>query len=61
MRGFAGIPEIVRDSFGTIDNLCAQQREITGLATRHQVFDKMTSWLPALRPCHHCRARIDLV
>jgi len=44
-RGFAGIPEIVRDSFGTIDNLYAQQREVTGLATGYADFDKMTSGL----------------
>lgn len=44
-RGFAGIPEIVRDSFGTIDNLYAQQREVTGLATHYEAFDKMTSGL----------------
>jgi replicative DNA helicase len=46
-RGFAGIPEIVRDSFGTIDNLYAQQREVTGLATHYGEFDKMTSGLQA--------------
>ncbi|MGH7225812.1 MAG: replicative DNA helicase, partial [Gemmataceae bacterium] len=39
------IPEIVRDSFGTIDNLYAQQREVTGLATHYELFDKMTSGL----------------
>jgi replicative DNA helicase len=46
-RGFAGIPEIVRDSFGTIDNLYAQQKEVTGLATHYNQFDKMTSGLQA--------------
>src|SRR6185437_14504134 len=46
-RGFAGIPEIVRDSFGSIDNLYAQQREVTGLATHYTEFDKMTSGLQA--------------
>jgi replicative DNA helicase len=44
-RGFAGIPEIIRDSFGTIDNLYAQQKEVTGLATHYTQFDKMTSGL----------------
>ena len=34
-RGFVGIAEIVRESFGTIDNLYAQQREVTGLATHY--------------------------
>jgi replicative DNA helicase len=46
-RGFAGVPEIVRDSFGTIDNLYAQQKEVTGLATHYTQFDKMTSGLQA--------------
>src|SRR3984885_9724753 len=46
-RGFAGIPEIIRDSFGTIDNLYAQQKEVTGLATHYTHFDKMTSGLQA--------------
>ncbi len=46
-RGFAGIPEIVKESFGTIDNLYAQQREVTGLATHYTHFDKMTSGLQA--------------
>jgi replicative DNA helicase len=44
-RGFAGIPEIVRDSFGTIDNLYAQQRNVTGLATHFIDFDEKTSGL----------------
>jgi replicative DNA helicase len=44
-RGFVGIPEIVRTSFGSIDNLYAQQREVTGLATHYTQFDKMTSGL----------------
>src|SRR5271163_4316217 len=43
--GFAGIPEIVRDSFGTIDNLYKQGKEITGLATHYSEFDRMTSGL----------------
>jgi replicative DNA helicase len=44
-RGFAGIPEIVRDSFGTIDNLYKEGREVTGLATHFDEFDRMTSGL----------------
>ena len=47
IRGFTGISEIVRDSFGTIDNLYAQQKEVTGLATHYTQFDKMTSGLQA--------------
>src|ERR1700756_4948184 len=46
-RGFAGIPEIVRDSFGTIDNLYKEGREVTGLATHFDEFDRMTSGLQA--------------
>ncbi|MGB7189196.1 MAG: replicative DNA helicase, partial [Acidobacteriaceae bacterium] len=45
-RGFTGIPEIVRDSFGTIDNLFKEgHREVTGLATHFDEFDRMTSGL----------------
>ncbi len=44
-RGFTGIQEIVRDSFGTIDNLYKQGREVTGLATHFDEFDRMTSGL----------------
>ncbi|HEU4983489.1 MAG TPA: replicative DNA helicase [Acidobacteriaceae bacterium] len=44
-NGFAGIPEIVRDSFGSIDNLYKQGREVTGLATHFDEFDRMTSGL----------------
>ncbi|GGH01405.1 replicative DNA helicase [Silvibacterium dinghuense] len=44
-RGFAGIPEIVRDSFGSIDNLYKEGREVTGLATHFEEFDRMTSGL----------------
>lgn len=46
-RGFASIPEIVRDSFGTIDNLYKEGREVTGLATHFVDFDRMTSGLQA--------------
>ena len=44
-RGFSGIPEIVANSFGTIDALYEQGREVTGLATHYVDFDKMTSGL----------------
>ncbi len=44
-RGFSGIPEIVANSFGSIDSLYEQGREITGLATHYIEFDKMTSGL----------------
>jgi replicative DNA helicase len=44
-RGLAGIGEIVASSFGSIDALYEQGREVTGLATRYTEFDKMTSGL----------------
>jgi len=44
-RGFSGIPAIVASSFGTIDALYEQGREVTGLATHYIEFDKMTSGL----------------
>jgi replicative DNA helicase len=44
-RGFSGIPEIVASSFGSIDALYEQGREVTGLATHFIEFDKMTSGL----------------
>ncbi len=43
--GFSGISDIVRDSFGSIDKLYEQGREITGLATHYIEFDRMTSGL----------------
>ncbi len=44
-RGFSGIGEIVANSFGSIDALYEQGREVTGLATHYLEFDKMTSGL----------------
>jgi replicative DNA helicase len=44
-RGFSGITDIVASSFGTIDALYEQGREITGLATHYIDFDRMTSGL----------------
>jgi replicative DNA helicase len=44
-RGLAGIGEIVAQSFGSIDALYEQGREVTGLATRYTEFDRMTSGL----------------
>ena len=58
-RGLSNIPEIVANSFGSIDALYEQGREITGLATHYIEFDKMTSGLQsseliiiAARPSH---------
>ncbi len=44
-RGFSSVGEIVASSFGSIDALYEQGREITGLATHYIDFDKMTSGL----------------
>ncbi len=43
--GFSSIPDIVRNSFGSIDKLYEQGREVTGLRTHYDEFDKMTSGL----------------
>jgi replicative DNA helicase len=43
--GFSDIGEIVKSSFGTIDKLYEQGREVTGLATHYIEFDRMTSGL----------------
>ncbi len=45
VKSFSGIPEIVKESFGSIDQLYEQGREITGLETHYTDFDKMTSGL----------------
>jgi replicative DNA helicase len=44
-QGLQPLDIIVRDSFGTIDNLYKQSREVTGLATNFYQFDRMTSGL----------------
>jgi replicative DNA helicase len=43
--GFQSLDQIVQHSFGTIDNLYKQAREITGQATDFTEFDRMTSGL----------------
>src|SRR5580704_1781804 len=43
--GFSDISAIVRESFGSIDALYEQGREVTGLATHYIDFDRMTSGL----------------
>ncbi|MCU1252907.1 MAG: replicative helicase [Edaphobacter sp.] len=43
--GFSDIGAIVKDSFGSIDALYEQGREVTGLATHYIEFDRMTSGL----------------
>ncbi len=42
-QGFSDIPTIVRNSFGSLDQLYARGQEITGLATHYTLLDKMTS------------------
>jgi replicative DNA helicase len=44
-QGFASIPEIVRGSFGSLDNLYKEGKDVTGLATHYLKFDQMTSGL----------------
>jgi replicative DNA helicase len=44
-QGFHDISSIVKDSFGTIDELVSQGREVSGLATHYQEFDRMTRGL----------------
>ncbi len=42
-KGFQGIPDIVRNSFGSIDALLQRGQRITGLATHYTELDEMTS------------------
>jgi replicative DNA helicase len=44
-HGFQSLDQIVQHSFGTIDNLYKQSREVTGLATGFKQLDIMTSGL----------------
>ena len=44
-RGFIGIPEIVKESFGSIDQLYERGQRITGLATHYDRLDELTSGL----------------
>jgi replicative DNA helicase len=44
-QGFQSLDQIVQHSFGTIDNLYKQSREVTGLATDFTEFDRLTSGL----------------
>ena len=43
--GFQSLDQIVQNSFGSIDNLYKQSREITGLATDFTDLDRLTSGL----------------
>jgi replicative DNA helicase len=44
-RGFMGVQEIVRESFGSVDALLQRGQRITGLATHYDNLDEMTSGL----------------
>jgi replicative DNA helicase len=44
-KGFQGIPDIVRNSFGSVDALLQRGQRITGLATHYADLDEMTSGL----------------
>jgi len=44
-QGFLNIPEIIRSSFGSLEELYARGQEITGLATHYTLLDKLTSGL----------------
>ena len=44
-RGFLGMQEIVKDSFGSVDALLQRGQRITGLATHYTDLDEMTSGL----------------
>ena len=44
-RGFMGVPEIIKESFGSIDQLLQRGRRITGLETHYPDLDEMTSGL----------------
>ncbi len=42
-QGFLNIPDIVKSSFGSLEELYARGQEITGLATHYSLLDKLTS------------------
>lgn len=44
-RGFMGVQEIVKESFGSVDALLQRGQRITGLATHYNDLDEMTSGL----------------
>jgi len=44
-QGFLNIPDIIKASFGSLEELYARGQEITGLATHYVLLDKLTSGL----------------
>ena len=58
-RGFMGVQEIVRETFGSVDALLQRGQRITGLATHYTDLDEMTSGLAAVGSGDHCGAAFD--
>src|SRR5580700_3508048 len=46
-QGFLNIPDIIKGSFGSLEELYARGQEITGLATHYTLLDKLTSGFQA--------------
>ncbi len=44
-QGFLNIPDIIKSSFGSLEELIDRGQEITGLATHYTLLDKLTSGL----------------
>ncbi len=44
-QGFMQVPDIIRGSFGSLEELLERGQEITGLATHYTLLDKLTSGL----------------
>jgi replicative DNA helicase len=42
-QGFLNIPDIIKNSFGSLEELYARGQEVTGLATHYAQLDKLTS------------------
>ncbi len=57
--GFQSLEQIVAGSFGSIDNLYKQSREVTGLATDFYELDRMTSGLAEGGADHRGGAPVD--
>jgi len=46
-QGFLSIPSIIKNSFGSLEELLERGQEITGLATHYTLLDKLTAGLQA--------------
>jgi replicative DNA helicase len=58
-KGFQGIKEIVRNSFGSVDALLQRGQRITGLATHYTDLDEMTSGFQKVGPGNSGGAAFD--